>query len=209
MRKLLVAVCVLACGSSTLAQENERRGTVRGGLAGAAIGAIIGDNNDEAGAGAAIGGVVGAMAGSLLGQSADEEQQRRQYYRQQQLARQQQQQFEAIQHAVSTADVTAMVRGGLPDTVIINQVRQRGVQRRLEVADIIHLHQSGVSEPVISAMQTAQIGETVRQYAPPAPAPQQVIVERHYEVAPVYVVPRPRPRPGVHFHYSTGRHYRW
>lgn len=203
MRVSIAIVLVVLAASPAMAQQNQRRGAVGGGLAGAAIGAIIGDNNDEAGAGAAIGGAVGAITGSLLGKSADEEQQQRQYYNQQQLAYQQQQQAVAVQQAVSTADVVALCRSGLPESVVINQIRQRGVQRKIEVADIIQLHQQGVSEPIISAMQYAQVGPPAPTYAAPAPRP--IIVERRYEVAPVYVMPPP-PRTGIYLHYGHGRH---
>ncbi len=79
----------------------------------------------------------------------------------------------------------------------MNQLNQRGVQRRMEVADIIALHQQGVSEGVISAMQSAPVGG-------PAPAPvvvqQRPVIVEQYEVAPVYV---PAPR----YYYYHGPHH--
>ena len=158
------------------AQGNKQRGVALGGLAGAVGGAIIGENSDKAGAGAAIGGVVGAVTGGLLGSAADKEQQA---YARQQALYQQQQQLAAAQAAVSINDVVNMTRSGLSDHVIINQIRTRGVRHQLQVSEIIAMHQQGVSEAVITAMQ---------QPTPPpaAPAP-QVVQERYVSPPPVVV----------------------
>ena len=181
-----------------------------GGLAGAVVGGLIADKNNEAGAGAAIGGVVGAVTGGLLGNAADKQQaldRQRYYYNQQQI---QQQQIAATQAAVSPADVVTMTRSGLSEAVIINQIQQRGIQRKLQVPDIISLHEQGVSENVITAMQSAATGvqQDARARAPAVrherivtPAP--VIVERHY-IRPYYPPPRHR-----HHHYHHGFHYRF
>ncbi|MEM1069589.1 MAG: glycine zipper domain-containing protein [Planctomycetota bacterium] len=55
---------------------------------------------------------------------------------------------------VSPEEVVSMVNVGLIDAIIIQQIEQIGVTRPLTVRDIIQLHQSGVSESVISAMQS-------------------------------------------------------
>lgn len=54
---------------------------------------------------------------------------------------------------VTPDHVLAMVDAGLSDSIVILQIRRRGVSHDLTVDEIIHLHQSGVSEAVISAMQ--------------------------------------------------------
>jgi outer membrane lipoprotein SlyB len=185
------------------AQNNQQRGATWGGLAGAVAGGIIGDNNDEAGAGAAIGGVVGAVAGGILGNAADKDaelaRQRAAYYRAQQQQYARQQQAASMQSAVTLQDVISMTRSGLSDQVIVNQVRQRGYLGKLSVADIIALHEKGVSENVITSLQT--IGPprpgpvTV---ARPAPAvveqyfhrPAPIIIREH--VLPHYPPPRYR-----------------
>ncbi|MCG8653879.1 MAG: hypothetical protein MI861_28830, partial [Pirellulales bacterium] len=46
---------------------------------------------------------------------------------------------------------------GLGEATIIQYVRINGVQHRLGVRDIIRLHESGVSEKIINAMQTAPV----------------------------------------------------
>jgi uncharacterized membrane protein len=204
---LLTVMLVSSLGGTAQAQmrPNTQRGAVAGGLAGAIAGAIIGENNDKAGGGALIGGAVGALAGSAFGNARDKEleyqQQAAQYQAQQQYYAAEQRQVIAVQSAVSLNDVITMSRSGIGDSVLINQIQQRGVQRRLEVSDIIQLHQNGVTEPVITAMQRANVG---------APQPSPVIVqertpvyvERQIEVRPTYVVPAPR-----YYHYPHGRHY--
>lgn len=194
------------------AQVNQQRGATLGGLAGAVAGGLIGDNNGEAGAGAAIGGVVGAVTGGLLGNAADKEAALNQQQRIYQQQMQQQQQFAVTQSAVSIADVINMTRSGLSDSVIINQINQRGVQYTLQVPDIISLHQQGVREQVITAMQQAPTG-VQRVARVPAPVTQRVItpapviVEEHYLV-PHYAPPPYHYRRPVH-HHQHGFHIRF
>jgi len=207
---VLFSVSVATPSAHVMAQVNQQRGATFGGLAGAIAGGIIGDHNDEAGAGAAIGGVVGAVAGGLLGNAADKEAdlKRRQaaYYHAQRQQYAAQQQAVTLQSAVTLQDVISMSRSGLSDQVIINQVRQRGFVGTIAVSDIIALHQQGVSEHVITALQSA--GPPQSSAAPPQ---QPMVVEQHiHRPAPViieeHVVPRYRPhyrhvRPHGYFYY--------
>ena len=100
-------------------------------------------------------------------------------------------------------DVITMSRNGIGDHVIINHIRANGVQKRLQVADVISLHQQGVSEAVITCMQQAPaVG-----YAPPRPPRPThyrptVVVERYHHVP--YAVPRHARR---HHHYHW--HHTW
>lgn len=204
MRQTLLLPAVLLFvlpAVTTQAQGNTQRGATFGGLAGAIAGGLIGDHNGEAGAGALIGGAVGAVAGGVVGNARDKDL----AYQQSQMRYQaQQQQYAAAaaaQQAVSINDVIQMSRSGLSETVLTNQIMQRGVQRRLEVADIITLHQNGVSEGVISVMQRASVGAPAPAPAPVA-APAPVYVERHYEVVPTYIVPAPS-----YHHYPHHRHH--
>ncbi|TWU60079.1 Glycine zipper 2TM domain protein [Rubripirellula tenax] len=57
------------------------------------------------------------------------------------------------QPTLSTEDVVAMVRSGLSEPMIVRQIQLRGVSRHLAVSEIIALHQQGVSELIIDAMQ--------------------------------------------------------
>jgi len=182
----VIVVAILATSSAPAqAQHNTQRGATFGGITGAIAGAIIGDNNNEAGAGAAIGGAIGAVAGGLLGNASDKDNalRQQQYY-------QSRQQYAAPAYvapqpvgAVSFTDVISMSRSGVGDNVILNQIQTRGVQRQPVVSDIISLHQQGVSETVIAAMQQAPTASQLA--AAPVAIPQPTIVE-----SPVIVQPR-------------------
>lgn len=173
------------------AQTNSQRDAVIGGVAGAIIGGVAGHQNDETPEGIAIGGVAGAIAGHVLGKAKDRNIQE-QYQFQQQVAQAEQQiQYEQavqLQKAVSVQDAIALSNSGVSPQLIINQIHSSGVQQEIGVAEIITLHQNGVSELVINEMQQSSVGG-------PAPAtiitkePAAVIVE----AAPPVVVARPRP----------------
>ena len=47
-----------------------------------------------------------------------------------------------------------MFRSGMSDTLILQQIGLHGVRQQLSVADVIELHEMGISEAVITAMQT-------------------------------------------------------
>ncbi len=203
----LLALSTLAA-QPLLAQHHTERGAVLGGLGGALAGAAIGEHDGDAAAGAAIGGVLGLVTGAAIGNSMDHEAARVQAY--------QQQRAYQLSRAATTADVVTMTRSGLGDHVIINHIQQHGVQRRLEVSEVIQLHQQGVSDAVITAMQRAPLAARV---APPvARYPSPVIVERHHHVAPpCYYRPPPyghyghhryphhAPRTSVHWSFGVGR----
>ncbi len=202
----VTGTCLAAFGAAVFlscppvnAQVNTQRGATVGGLAGAAIGTAIGDHNGEAGAGAAIGGLLGAVAGGMLGNAADKQaaidQQRRYYH-------QQQQQIAHVQSAVSLADVISMTRSGLSEAVIINQIQTRGVARRISVPDIIHLHEQGVTENVITTLQTASHNPQSVARAPVV-VEQPIVHERVITPAPV-IIHQHRVLP----HYGPPRYYR-
>ena len=194
------------------AQTGKHRGATFGGIAGAIAGGLIGDHNDEAGAGAAIGGVVGAVAGGILGNANDKDaelaRQRAAYYQAQQQQYAAQQQSAALQSAVTLQDVITMSRSGLSDQVIVNQVKQRGYVGKLAVADIIALHQQGVSENVITTLQSV---------GPPRPAPAVVarpaprVVEQHFHrPAPIIIEEHVLPHyPPPHYRHARRHTYYW
>lgn len=64
--------------------------------------------------------------------------------------------------AVSIEDVVTMVQRGLGDKTILQYVGNNGVKKKLVVSEIIYLHDQGVSEPVIQAMQMAQVFQIPR-----------------------------------------------
>jgi uncharacterized membrane protein len=209
---LSVTLCVTILPSvlvpTAFGQQRTTQGAAVGGATGAIIGGIIGHQNDETPEGALIGGAVGAIAGGLLGRSQDNQIARERYNQQQAYNRgryvQQQtvQQQTVMSSGVCMSDVISMSRSGLSEQLIINHVNAKGVQRRLEVSEIITMHQQGVSDYVISAMQSAPLAS---QVAAPYPVQQivtqpstvivreqpvyysrPVITESYYHPAPVY-----------------------
>ncbi|MFY9254249.1 MAG: glycine zipper domain-containing protein [Fuerstiella sp.] len=217
MRRFLVPLLVIAALplSSASAQYRTQRGSVLGGLAGAAAGVAIGEHNDKPVAGALIGGAVGMVAGAALGNSQDRRAAEQRAYQYQQQQQQQQSyiyQQQQLSRTVSLTDVIAMSRSGLSDAVIINHIQANGVRQDLQVADVITLHENGVSQQVISAMQRPPVTSSVPTTLAPAPvyhtAP-PIVVEQY--VPPRYIYPAPRPyysyghRPG-HYGHGVGAH---
>ncbi len=181
------------------------RGAAFGGVAGAVTGAALGDHQGNAAAGALLGSAVGAVTGAAIGDSIDEDTARRQAYIEQRTGRQ-------MRGAVTQADVAALARSGLSDDVITNHIRANGVATRLTPSDIIQLHESGVSEPVINAMQDAW---SQRQARPVMANGPPVVIEEHYMAPPYwggcYRPPPPayrhryQHRPGVSWGFSYAR----
>lgn len=92
---------------------------------------------------------------------------------------------------ISIEDVVAMTRAGIDPELMIQQIRDQGVDRTLTVPDLIYLKQQGVEIDVVKAMQQVASGRPVyvptASQKPAAPAqPQTTII---YEAAP--------PRPAV------------
>jgi len=200
MKRYLIPALIAAAMpfNTASAQVNTQRGSVLGGLAGAAAGAAIGDHNDKPLAGALIGGAVGLVTGATLGNARDRQivDQRAYNYQQQQF--QQQQYSQQIAKTVTPHDVITMTRSGLSETVIINHIQANGVRQELQIADVITLHDNGVSERVISAMQHCRVGAATA--AVPVAAPVQVYQTPRPIVVEQYVTPR--------YHYSPPpRHY--
>jgi hypothetical protein len=183
---LLVSLLPLpACRSPYYADQGAALGGVAGGLTGAALG----DHSGNALGGALLGTAVGALAGGAIGDSMDAEVERRQALIEAKTGRR-------MAGLVTTTDVTTMVSSGLSDDVIVTHIRANGVAAPLTPGDIIAMHDSGVSEQVINAMQET----SARQAAPPVRyAP--VIVEDPYVVAPYW-------HPGP-FWYGPGPPPRW
>ena len=173
------------------------RGAALGGLAGGLTGAAIGDHHGNAAGGALIGGAVGALTGAAVGDSMDAEVERRQALIEARTG-------QRMANAVTSTDVTTMTASGLSDDVIVNHIRANGVAVQLTPGDIIQLHENGVSEKVINAMQQEASRRVV---SPPVVAGPPVIIEESYVVPPYWgpgwyphryrSVPYHRQRPGV------------
>lgn len=164
---LLVAGCETHTGTGLLA------GGGIGALAGGAIGAATG----HAGTGALIGAAAGSTLGGLAGASEDHHERR--------------QEIRAAQRrALGLQDVVSLTQSGTSDQIIINQINTSGTAYHLSGAEIKYLHDSGVHDPVIEAMQAT------------ANRPPVVYVN---EPPPVVFVERPPPPIGVGFVFHGGR----
>lgn len=188
---LIVAFCPL----KGFGQGNTQRGAVIGGLGGALAGAAIGRHNGDTTAGALIGGAAGLITGSVIGKAQDDAQARQHAYYQQQALYQQQ----LATRAVSPQDVVMMTQNGVDPQLIITQIQRNGITRRIEVSDVIALHQQGVSQPVINAMQNAPLA-ALGGAAPVYPRP--MVVQEHYYVSPPPVYYQAYP----HHHHWHGYH---
>jgi hypothetical protein len=151
-------------------------GALTGGAVGAASGAALGGH--EAGEGALIGGAIGAIAGGIIGSGMDAQQRER-------LQQQAPQTYARVDQGqpLQLADIKAMARSGVSDDVIISQIRNTHSAYRLTAADIIDLHNSGVSDRVVNFMiNTPGLSEAapsttlvVQQPPPPPPAETYVV----------------------------------
>lgn len=224
----IIGLLILTSLAPRAAQaQGTETGAAIGGIGGALAGAAIGKNNHNTAGGALLGGAVGLIAGSAIGNSVDQKNRNLAYQQSvaQQQAYQQQVQAYNMSRAASSGDIISMSRNGLGDDVIINHIRQNGVQRRPDVNEVIMLHNQGVKENVIAAMQQApEGGPAAAPSLPPAPPatavyaapPPPVIVSDYYYGRPYYYGPHPhyhyryygpppRPAPGVHWGITIGR----
>jgi surface antigen len=190
-RLVLLPLLGLFAIPSFVQGQHTERGAALGGVGGALAGAAIGRNNGDTAIGALVGGAVGLFTGAAIGNSVDERERRAAYQNQQQYL---------YSRAASANDIISMSQSGVAEEVIINHIRENGIQRRPEVSDVIALHRQGVSERVITAMQTASEGG--RPIAPPQPVyrARPVVVEEYYYVRPAYCPP-------PHFHHYHHHHH--
>ena len=173
------AVVLTGCQYPNGEPNNTASGALIGGAMGAIAGAAIGGPRNG-GAGALIGAAAGAITGGVIGNSMDQEQAA-------ELRAQAPQTYVRVQQGqpLSLADVKALAAARVSDDVIINQIRNSHTVFHLSTADIIDLHNSGVSENVINFMinspslvgddssvqTTAEVTE-----APPPPPAETVVV---------------------------------
>jgi Glycine zipper len=172
---LLIGGLLLAsCGCSTM--NNTERGAVGGGVIGGLAGAAIGAASGHPGAGAAIGAGSGAILGGLVGNDEDRRERKAAAW--------------AARNSITVNDVVQMSQRQVSEDVIINQIYNSVTPFNLSSNDVIYLREQGVSDRVITAMQTARGYRVVR--------PAGVVI----------VDPPPPPvSVGVGFGYSYGR--RW
>jgi hypothetical protein len=173
LTSLLASGLILAATSGCQSPYYADRGAAAGGLLGAGAGALIGSQTGNTGAGAALGAGLGALTGSVFGAQMDEVAAENRAAIASQLGRQ-------VTPGVATLDeVIAMSRAGVDQQLITNYVATSGMSAPITAQDVIYLHQQGVADPVIVAMQTP----------PPPPAPPVVVQEVHHHGPPVYYEP--------------------
>lgn len=145
---------------------NTGTGAVVGGATGAGVGALVGSATGHAGAGAAIGAGVGAVTGAVVGNSIDQQQNRDRAIA-----------AASVAGRVTKEEVVSMTQNRVDETLIVNQIRGRGMLMPLTSSDIIWLQQCGVSPRVIATMQEMPPPPAVIvEQAPPPP----VIVGGYY-----------------------------
>jgi hypothetical protein len=156
--------------SGCTSMSHTEQGAVTGGVVGGAAGALVGSAFHAPLAGAAVGAGVGALAGGAAGNAQDRAEDRA--VRQAAAT-----QAAAARSMLTLEEIVKMTQSHIEDAVIINQIRQTGSVYNLNGDQIIWLKQQGVSDAIITEMQTRY--QAV--YTRPAPV---VIYERP---APVYV----------------------
>jgi outer membrane protein with glycine zipper len=196
MKLLTLALSIsglLALTSGCAAGRNTTAGTAIGTGLGALTGAAIGNQTGHAGGGALIGAATGALAGGLIGNAEDARDERDAAIAQSRYERAVQQ---ANAQAMNNSDLVLMTQSGVSDDVIITAVNTRGGHFDLSPGAIVQLKNSGVSDRVILAVQSA------RTAVPPLILPGSPT----YLPAPeVIVVPA---RPTIGFGVMVGpRHY--
>jgi uncharacterized protein YcfJ len=168
------AVLLAGCVGPNGEQNNTGSGALIGGVLGAITGAAIGGPRNG-GAGALIGAAAGMIAGGAMGNSMDQQQQA-------ELRAQAPQSYVRVVQgqSLSIADVKALAKAGVSDDIIISQIQGSHTAFHLSAADIIDLHNSGVSDKVVNFMQnsgeTAQTTTMVVEQEPPTPLAETVVV---------------------------------
>jgi uncharacterized protein YcfJ len=172
----VTAAALTGCETPYGTPDNTGTGMLAGGAIGAGSGALIGSASGHAGEGALIGAAIGTITGGLVGHSVDQQQEAA-------LRAQSPQTYARVEQGqpLSVADVKALVAAKISDDTVIAQIQSSHTVYHLSTADIIDLHNSGVSEKVVDYMintpSTAGSApaETVVAEAPPAPPVETVV----------------------------------
>lgn len=164
MAAATLAAAITGCETPEGYPDQTATGALLGGAVGAASGAVIGGNHP--GEGAIVGGALGAVTGGVIGHILDQEQQAR-------LRAQAPQTYTRVDQGqpLGLADIKALARAGVGDDVIISQIRNTHTTYRLSAADIIDLHDAGVSRKVIDFMINTPSMASPAAALPPTPPP--------------------------------------
>jgi hypothetical protein len=181
---LFLAPAVLLTGCATNTETGAAVGAGVGGVGGALIGA--------AARAPVVGALVGAGTGALVGGAIGHDQDKKEA----------QAAAAAVQaRALGLTDVAQMAQQGVPDDIIINQIRVSPTVFHMSATDITWLRENRVSDTVIREMQLTATRLPRRVYTE---AP--VYAVPAYDPAVVVVEPEP-PVVGVGIGYT--RYRRW
>jgi outer membrane lipoprotein SlyB len=175
-RMLIGLLSVIAVAGTSGCATHTGTGALAGSGLGALAGAAIGSATGNAGKGALIGAGLGAATGGLIGAAADENDRRNA----ERIAA-----LHAAGPALSIHDVVQMAQSGVSDSVIINQIRNSNSVFHLTPTDVANLHNQGVSDAVILAMQETARRPVVIHRRPVIVEPAPVVI---YEPCPPPVI---------------------
>jgi hypothetical protein len=157
---LLFAPALFLTGCANNTQTGALAGAGLGGLGGAAIGSLA----HAPVAGAAIGAAAGAVTGAAIGNEKDRKEERAAV-------------AAAQARALGLTDVAQMAQQGVPDNIIINQIRTSPTVFHLSATDITWLRENRVSDAVIAEMQNTALRPPRRVYVEgPVYGPPPVVV---------------------------------
>jgi hypothetical protein len=182
----LLTVVLTGCEAPDGNPDRTATGALVGAGAGATAGALIAGNGHGA-EGALIGGGIGAVTGGLIGHSLDEEERAR-------LRAQSPQTYARVDQGqpLGISDIKALSQAGINDDVIISQIRNTHTTYHLSPADIIDLHNSGVSQRVIDFMiNTPSLAGAAPAPPPPMSSTVVAVAPPAPPVETVYVAPGP------------------
>jgi len=129
---IVIFIAVLALTGCETMGDKTKKGVGIGALTGAAIGGIVGHQGGHGWEGALIGGAAGAAAGGLIGNQMDKK--------------------DGQQVGMTVYDIAQMAKDGVPDEVIIEEIRRTKSEFELTAMQISYLKDNSVSDRVIDAM---------------------------------------------------------
>ena len=136
----IVFLCfVLFVGCESMG-EKTKGGALIGGIVGAGAGGIIGHQSGHGGEGAAIGAAVGAISGGLIGNQIDKNDQEAKT---------------TNPNHLGILQIVDMASQGVPDDVIIDEIRRTNSSYNLTSETITYLKENGVGDKVIDEMLTS------------------------------------------------------
>ena len=160
------------CGCSGM--NNTESGLLGGTAIGAGLGTLIGLATHHPVAGAVAGGVVGGAVGATAGADQDRRDVR--------TAQVQAAVDAQARNQMTLNEIVQMSQQRTPDQIIINAIVNTNSVFVLRADDITYLRQQGVSDPVVSFMQTRPYRRVVVApvYGPPPPVVVGVGVGGYY-----------------------------